>query len=281
MHPKLGLSSYAYYWATSAASVDGAIARSPWDLLDRVAALGLEVVQLCEHVPLSDWDATSLERLRDAALRQGIMLEVGARGLGLDDLRASLEVARALGARLWRLAPWSGSPTRQNLPIDRLHEVVDQLLPFCRRHDITLAIENYFDLPAQQLASFMLRVHDERVGVCLDTANSTGFLERPLETAEILAPYVVSMHLKDFVVTKPTQGYRISGAPLGQGWLDAPAVLDILACTGRPFTVLLELWVDRAETHEATVRREDDWVRQSVAYARDRLGIGRDHEIAR
>jgi 3-oxoisoapionate decarboxylase len=120
------------------------------------------------------------------------------------------------------------------------------------------AIENYFDLPAAQLAEFVGRVDDERVGVCLDTANSIGILERPLETEALLAPYVVSLHLKDFVVTKPVQGYRVSGAPLGQGWLDAPAVLDMLERTGRPFNVLLELWVDPAETHEATVRKEEE-----------------------
>jgi L-ribulose-5-phosphate 3-epimerase UlaE len=91
---------------------------------------------------------------------------------------------------------------------------------------------------------------------------------------EILAPYVVSLHLKDFVVRKTTQGYRISGAPLGQGWLDAAAVLAVLTRTQRPFNVLLEQWVDREATLEATRRTEDDWVRQNVAYARDRLGLG-------
>jgi len=155
--------------------------------------------------------------------------------------------------------------------------MVDHLLPFCREHDITLAIENYFDLSDQDLAAFVQRVNDERVGVCLDTANSTGFLEKPLKTTELLAPYVVSLHLKDFIVTKPVMGYRISGVPLGQGWLNIPAVLETVSRTGRQPNVLLELWVDPAETPEATLRKEDDWVRQSVAYARNQLGIGLTH----
>ena len=275
MNGRLGLSSYAYFWAARGADLEGISPLTPWDLLDKVTTQGLEVLQICDNVPLIDWDSPSLEQLRETAQREGVILEVGASSLRFDYLRAYLDITRALGAHLLRVVPWSGSETRQRLPLDRLYEVVDQFLPFCREHDITLAIENYFDLPDRELAAFVQRFDDERVGVCLDTANSTGFLEKPLETTERLAPYVVSLHLKDFVVTKkPGRGYWISGAPLGQGWLDVPAVLDVVGRTGRQSNVLLELWMDPAETHEATLRKEDDWVQQSVAYARSQLGTG-------
>jgi len=207
--------------------------------------------------------------LRETAQRKGVTLEVGASSLKLEYLRAYLDITLALDAHLLRIVPWSGSEAQHKVPLERLYQVVDRFLPFCREHDITLAVENYYDLPDQELAAFIRQVDDERVGVCLDTANSTGLLEKPLETVERLAPYVVSLHLKDFVVRKKTsRGYWISGAPLGQGWLDVPAVLDIVSRTGRQPNVLLELWMDPAKTYEATVRQEDNWVRQSVAYAR-------------
>jgi sugar phosphate isomerase/epimerase len=247
-----------------------------WDLLDKIRSLGLAVLQICDNVPLIDWDRSSLQQLREAAQRQGVILELGARGLNVDNLRAYLDIAAALQAHLLRIVPWAGSRTEHGLPIDRLYAVVDQLLPFCQEHDIMLAIENHFDVPDQDLAEFVRQVNHVRVGVCLDTANSTGFLQKPLETAKMLAPYVVSLHLKDFVVTKkPGIGYWISGVPLGQGWLDIPAVLDIVDRAGRQPNVLLELWMAPAETHEATLHQEEDWVRQSVAHARDQLGIGR------
>jgi len=273
MNNRLGLSSYAYYWAICAKLEQGVAPMTAWDLVNKTASLDLEVVQICENLPLITWDKRSLEQLRDVALRQGITLEIGVRGLDVDLLRLHLDLTHTLSAHVLRVVPWSGSETQQKLSLDKLHRVVDQILPLCQEHDITLAIENYFDLPDQELADFVQQVNDERVGVCLDTANSTGFLEKPLKTVQVLAPHVVSLHLKDFVVTKPAMGYRISGVPLGQGWLDARAVLDIVSQTGRQPHVLLELWVDPDETHKATLRKEDDWVRQNVAYARDELGL--------
>lgn len=273
MNARLGLSSYAYYWACRIASLDGAAPMTAWGLLAQTKSLGLEVLQLCDNLPVQAWDKSELKRLGEEARRLGVILEVGASGMNIDHLRSYLEIVQALGAHLLRIAPWSGSPTRHRLPVERLREMVDQLLPACHEHDITLAIENYFDLSDEELAALIQQIGDEHVGVCLDTANSVGALQMPLETVEILAPHAVSLHLKDFVVTKQPMGYRVSGAPLGQGWLDVPAVLDMVHRAGRQPNTLLELWVDPAETNEATLRKEDEWMRQSVAYAHHHLDI--------
>ncbi len=274
MRSVLGLSSYAYYWAAQldrAAPGDGL---TVWGLLEKAADLGLEVVQLCENVPLLEMEEASLRRLKAEAERRNILLEVGTRGLDDARLRACVEIARFLEARLLRLVPWSGSETRQPLDKDRLLAAVRPLLPACRRQGLTLAIENYFDLPDEELAAFVQEVDEEYVGVCLDTANSTGLLSRPEETARMLAPYVVSVHLKDFIVTKPALGYQISGAPLGQGWLNAPAVLEIIHQQGRQPHILLELWVEPETSYQATAQKEDRWVRESIAYAHHALGLG-------
>lgn len=276
---KLGLSSYAYYWAIQATGSQQPSPSAAWDLLEKAIALDLQVLQICENLPLMNWSPSDLERLGDSARRRGVTLEVGARGDGVEGLSANLKVAHLLGAHLLRLSPWSGSKIRQQFPTDKLRQMVDRLLPLCREYEITLAIENYFDLPDCELLEFVRQVNDDHVGVCLDTANSVGSLAQPLQTAQLLAPFVVSVHLKDFVVTKPVMGYVVSGAPLGQGWLDAQAVLDVIGKAGRRPHVLLELWVDPAENLEVTVAKEDEWVRQSVDFARHRLQIGRSVEI--
>lgn len=274
MNNKLGLSSYAYYWATKETGSNQGSPMSAWDLLDIVARLDLQVLQICENLPLMNWERSDLGRLGEAARRRGVIFEVGARGLDVDSLRANLEIAHTLGAHILRLTPWSGAQTRQQTPLAKLQEVVEQLLPLCREYDITLAIENYFDLPDLELLSFVAQANDAKVGICLDTANSVGLMEKPIQTAELLAPFVVSLHLKDFVITKPVMGFVVSGVPLGQGWLNARAVLEVINRDGRRPNVLLELWMDPAEDREATLIREDEWVRQSVTYARHQLGIG-------
>lgn len=271
MRYHLGLSSYAYYWA--AALKPNGKPFTAWDLLDRTVALGLDVVQICENVPLVGWAESDLERFRESATRQGVLLELGVRSLDFAHLRTAFETAHILGSRILRFVPWSGSQGQQRLPGDKLYGFVKALLPLCREYAITLAIENYFDIRDEELVACVERLGDEHIGICLDTANSTGFLQPPLETVKVLAPYTVSLHLKDFIVLKPAIGYRVTGVALGQGWLDVPAVLNIIREAGRQPHVLLELWVDEAESEAATLSREDDWVRESVAYARDQLNI--------
>jgi L-ribulose-5-phosphate 3-epimerase UlaE len=93
----------------------------------------------------------------------------------------------------------------------------------------------------------------------------------------------VSVHLKDFQVLKTAAGYQITGCPLGQGWLDASAILDEVARTGRSPDLLLELWVDPQEAGENLLATEQHWLMQSVAYARARFGApagpARTHSI--
>ena len=275
MRSRLGLTSYAYYRASQAVGPDGAPAIAPWSLLDKVTELGLEVLQICENVPLAGLDASTLGRFRDDAERRGVILEVGTNGLDPDYLRSQLEITRVLGAHLLRIVPWGGAESQHRLSVDDLCDVIGRLMPLCRDHDITLGIENHFDLRDEDLVALVRRLDDERVGICLDTANSTGLLQKPIETAELLAPYVVSLHLKDFVITKVAgTGYRISGVPLGQGWLDAAMILDAVSRTGRQTNVLLELWMEPEESVQATLAKEEEWVRRSVAYAREKLDLG-------
>ena len=277
MELKLGLTSYAFYWAskksTQQTSYDVVV-----NVLEKTSLMGLDVFQICENLPLQNWDTNDLKRLGAAARQQGIILEAGTRGLDEDNLRTYIKVANILGSHVLRLTPWSGSVTRQVFPIDRLFEVIYNLLPLCIEYDVTLALENYFDISDQDLASFVQQVNDVHVGICLDTANSVGLLQLPQKTVEVLHPYVVSLHLKDFIVCKNTMGYAISGVPLGQGWLNTEEILAVINQSGRRPNILLELWMDPAENYEATIKKEEMWVQQSVAYARHSLNIGDDHK---
>jgi sugar phosphate isomerase/epimerase len=273
MTERLGLTSYAYYWASQSTGSEQPVPLTAWDLLARAADLGLDVIQVCEHMPLVDWDTQQLHALRDAAAGHGVTVEVGTRGLEVEYLTRAVHAAVQVGSPLLRVVPWSGQATRQELSLAKLKQVMDQIVPLCQQSGITVAIENYFDLPDEHLAEFVASYDNDYLGVCLDTANSTGLLHDPLETVRLLAPYAVSVHLKDFVITKSMSGYRIAGAPLGQGWLDVPAVLELVgkAARRRP-ALLLEHWVDAGDTSKGTLQLEEEWVRQSVVYARACIG---------
>jgi sugar phosphate isomerase/epimerase len=213
-----------------------------------------------------------LDELKVLARQRNIFLEVGTRGFDQDELCAYIEIAKRFDSPILRFVPWNGGEAQSRLSIDGLMQFLQSLLPACQEYGITLALENHFDIPEDDLARIVLRMNHPNLGICLDTTNSTGLLQHPLKTVETLAPYAVSLHLKDFFVTKNgPKGYTITGCPLGTGWLDLPAVIRLVEEQPRRMNVLLELWVAPADTPEEMVRKEQDWIEQSIAYAKGLL----------
>jgi len=134
--------------------------------------------------------------------------------------------------------------------------------------DITLAVENHFDLRSVVLATIMETLASDRVRVCLDTANSIGLLERPLETAAILGRYASQVHIKDFIVEKGAVGYHITGRPLGAGWLELDELLRILGSRASQLDYAVELWMDPEESREETLAKEARWIAASISVAK-------------
>jgi sugar phosphate isomerase/epimerase len=271
-HTRLGITSFAYDWAISEPG-SGSEKLTAFQLIEKAAQHELEIVQICENLPINLLDADELVGLKRFAHSQGVCLELGMSGLGPDHLASSLDLACRLDVRLLRVVPWSGSQIRRPISGTQVFQALEPFLPTCRKEGITLAIENYFDLPDDDLASMLEQAANTNLGVCLDTANSTGLLSKPLDTARILAPFVVSVHLKDFVVLKPKQGYRIFGAPLGKGWLNLEAILEIINRANRNVHYLIEHWIIRDNSIESILETEEQWVTESIAFARQKLNL--------
>ncbi|MGE3310704.1 MAG: sugar phosphate isomerase/epimerase family protein, partial [Limisphaerales bacterium] len=101
--------------------------------------------------------------------------------------------------------------------------------PVLRRHRLRLAMENHKDHTAEELAALMRRIGSEWIGVLVDTGNNLALLEEPRETLRVLAPFVLSVHLKDMAVQPHDDGFLLSEVPLGTGALDIPLVVRTLA----------------------------------------------------
>lgn len=254
---RLGLSSYSYRYAVSDAV-------SPMDasmMVRRTSALGLDFLQICDNVPLDSLGTSELQNLRAEARDLGLAIEVGARGLDSAYLRRYIDVAAYLGSRSLRLVLGVKDATRAQA---LLRPVVQWL----EEADLMLAVENHFDLRAVELAAVIEALGSDRVRVCLDTANSVGLLERPLETAATLGRYACQVHLKDFVVEKAPIGYQITGRPLGAGWLHVDELLRVLGGRAPELDYAVELWTGPAENREATLAREVRWIEKSVKAAK-------------
>jgi sugar phosphate isomerase/epimerase len=143
-------------------------------------------------------------------------------------------------------------------------------MPECKKSGIVLAVENHDRFSAKQLAELVQGVRGPWIGICLDTVNSFGALEAPEVVVETLAPWVVNLHVKDFSVCRATHnlGFVIEGRPAGQGRLDLPWLLGQLQEAGRDVNAIVELWTPPEPEIAATIAKEENWARQSIAYLR-------------
>ena len=101
-------------------------------------------------------------------------------------------------------------------------------VPAAERSKVRLAIENHKDLRTPELVELLKAISSERIGACVDTGNSIGLLEDPLETVTALAPYALTVHLKDMAVDECPTGFLLSEVPMGRGFLDLPRVVQVL-----------------------------------------------------
>lgn len=74
------MSSWAFPWAVGVPGDLPERRMSAWDLIDEARALGLGLVQIADNMPLHEFDADQLCRLREHAEAQGISIEVGTAG---------------------------------------------------------------------------------------------------------------------------------------------------------------------------------------------------------
>lgn len=259
----LGLSSYTFGWAVG---VSGHAPAEPLDehgLLDKCRKHGVKLLQIGDNLPLHTFDDTRLNRLAERAAREGVQPEVGARRLTLGNVEAYAAIARRLGAKLIRFviddADYHPAPEAVSI-------VLRQCVPLLA--GLKLGIENHDRFPAATLREMIESTGSDRIGVCLDTANSIGAGEGLDTVVRELGPLTVNLHIKDFHIARVPHlmGFTVEGRPAGLGFLDVPRLLRQLAPFSRCETAVLELWTPPESDLERTVAKEESWAAQSLEY---------------
>ena len=192
-----------------------------------------------------------------------MQLEVGARRLTFGNVEAYATIARRLGAKLIRFVIDDADyhPTPEAVSI-----VLRQCVPLLA--GLELGIENHDRFPAATLREMIESAGSDRIGVCLDTANSLGAGEGLDTVLRELGPLTVNLHIKDFQIARVPHlmGFTMEGRPAGGGMLDVPAMLADLAPFPRCETAVLELWTPPEPDLERTVAKEESWAAQSLEY---------------
>ena len=133
-----------------------------------------------------------------------------------------------------------------------------------------LALETYEQVPSATLVSLIESVGSERLGICLDPANTVAALESPREVVERTAPYVKNVHIKDFAFTRRGGwvGFTLEGAPLGTGLLDVEHLDVTVRPEERGINRVIEHWLPWQGDFETTSRLENDWNDHNLHYLR-------------
>lgn len=264
----LGVGSYAFRWAGGIGDRHPPVPITPAQVLDKVHALGVSLVQFADNIPLHKQPAAEIDALAAKAKQMGMTIELGLTGCDPAFVGTYLDLASKLDAKLLRIAPSADESARSDSEIIALFKA---LLPSAADAGVTLAVENHFHLPSPRLVRVIDGVADPRLGVCLDVANSIACQEWPKDTIAILAPFAVNLHLKDFRIAIDPHGVGcvVTGTPLGAGTMDIASVFAALERAGRSkLNVILEHWLPWQGSFETTIPLELKWLEQTVATGR-------------
>lgn len=234
---RLGMDSYSLRWQ----------GWNAFQMLEYAAQLGLDVVQFSERRNFASLEVDYLSSLKNRADELGLAIEVGMGsfdrlatsfhpelGSGEQQLTDLLHAAKVVGSPIVRC--FLGTQADRQGPItiqQHLAECVRTLravAPLARELGIKIAVENHggVDLLARELRWLIEEVGPDAVGACLDTGNPAYAGEDPVVSAEVLAPYVVTSHVRDTRVWATPTGAMTQWVPLGQGDVDLARIVGIL-----------------------------------------------------
>jgi sugar phosphate isomerase/epimerase len=181
-------------------------------------------------------DRSYLAELRARMQADRIVPAVGLGGLALTNdaevraesvaaLQANMEQVVALGAeRAFFGCQFLGRVTREgriNFCVDMLRQVA----PTAARLGLRMTQENYDYFTAADLVRICKEVGQPHVGIHSDTGNWLITGEDPVAGTEVVLPYTLHAHVRDYVVENGTY----NGVAVGDGVVDFVRVLPLLA----------------------------------------------------
>ena len=213
-----------------------------------------------EFIPAFDADYVAVEDSRDEFRKE---------------IKKVFDMAKFLGAKLiWTCCKSKKCHRfRKNLPlaqqIDKMSENFAIAAEIARSYNIPLAWENHLDYRASDMVEVIKKVNSDYLKVSFDTANPFTVCEEPVEAAKLLAPYVATVHLKDFrVIPWTVDGPRILGCPLGEGSVDLEKILEILQRNVQnPMDLSLNIEISFPPSNVNI----DRWIIESIKFCRDRF----------
>jgi sugar phosphate isomerase/epimerase len=218
---RLGIATTSY--------INGDPIRDAYEFLEHAHALGAVGIQA---PPVGD-----VAKVRERAAGLGMYVEaiVGLpRNNDASQFEKTVQNAKAMGATCIR-ANAGGRRYEDFSTLADFEKFKTQALnaiklavPIAEKYKIRLAIENHKDWTVEQQIAIFKSYSSEYLGACLDFGNNLALCEDPMETAEKLAPFTITTHVKDMGVEPYADGFLLSELRLGEGFLDLKKMVSLL-----------------------------------------------------
>lgn len=207
-------------------------------LLDFAAQQKLDTIQFSALSDYGPLEPANLQKVKERTQQLGISIDSGM-GCICETAKAfnkngpparqqmidGLKTTKAVGSTSMRCYMGSSDDRLGPLPIEAHMETTIRLFRSLRAEamdmGIKIALENHSgDMQAREVRTIIEESGKDFVAACLDTGNPIWCVEDPFVTLEILAPYVVTTHVRDSVVFEDARGAAGQWVALGDGNVD-------------------------------------------------------------
>jgi 3-oxoisoapionate decarboxylase len=258
-----------------------------WDALqhlDYCARFGAKVVHFSEIRFLGSLDDANVLKVAAHARQLGIELEIGmrsicptsnlfdpAQGTAEEQLKRVIRAASLAKSKLVRCFLGNSNDRLGKLPLEAHIENTVKTLKACRSYamdqGIKIAVENHSgDMQARELRGLIEAAGTDYVGAVIDTGNPVWALEDPHLTLEILAPVVLTSHVRDSYLWKTPEGVAVQWTPMGEGNVDIAGWVKRFGelCPGKALS--MEIIVTGARKFQVFERKFWDAYRNTPAW---------------
>jgi sugar phosphate isomerase/epimerase len=233
-------------------------------LLDYAAEQKHDAIFLQDSLDPRTKDPAHWAEVKAWAAERQLHLETGGGGImprtpdafqsSVDNILYNAKRAKAMGSPIIRCvlagnrAALPPGPAEQHMAtaVRLLRAVKSQVVDA----GLKIAIEIHKDFQAWEHRTIIEEAGKDFVGTYMDTGNPVFVLEHPMTTLETMAPYILTLHLRDSIIYEHPRGVAVQWVPLGEGVVDFKEIMEaarrlcpnvyvyIKPITGRPPEVI-------------------------------------------
>ncbi len=268
---ELGISTYTFPWAIGTENKFQTNSLNAIDLLELAIQYQIRRVQFCDNLPLHELSESYRNQINEKAKKADLKLEVGTRGLTINNISRYIEIAKEFGSPFLRVVI-DDADYEPN--VTEVVKIIKQLLPILKKNQVVLAIENHDRFSSEILKSIILDTDPKWVGICLDTANSLGAAgEGCNDILQTLGQFTVNLHIKDIKINRVDHkmGFIVKGCEAGAGIIDIGSLLDFFKSESKLISLTLELWSNPLPLLGDTIKQEKEWATKSIQYLKRKI----------